>query len=110
MTRTKSKITESSGNVFKDLGLNNADELSAKSGLVFRIAQIIEKRNLTQMAAANILGVDQPKICSLLKGQLEGFSTERLFRFLNSLDQDVLITVKPKSRSARCGEVRVLAA
>ncbi len=108
--KAKNEVHETTGNVFADLDLKDADELHAKSGLVFRIADIIEKRNLTQMQAAAILNIDQPKISNLLKGRLEGFSTERLFRFLNALDQDIDIIVKPKPRSAKFAEVRVLAA
>ena len=108
--KSKSDVHETIGNVFAHLGLKDAVELHAKSGLVFRIAEILKKRNLTQMQAAAILDIDQPKISNLLKGRLDGFSTERLFRFLNALDQDIEIVVKPKSRSAKCAEVRVLAA
>lgn len=105
-----SKVLETKGNIFANLGLDDADELHAKAGLVFRIAQILEKRKLTQAKAAHILGIDQPKVSNLLRGQLDGFSTDRLFRFLNALDCDIEIVVKPKARSAKYGEVRVLAA
>jgi hypothetical protein len=104
------KIHETKGNIFADLGLDDADELHAKSGLVFRISEIIKKRKLTQAKAASILGIDQPKVSLLLRGQLNGFSTDRLFRFLNALDCDIEIVVKPKARSAKYAEVRVLAA
>jgi len=104
------KIHETKGNIFADLGLEDAEELHAKSGLVFRISEIIKKRKLTQAKAASLLGIDQPKVSLLLRGQLEGFSTDRLFRFLNALDCDIEIVVKPKARSAKYGEVRVLAA
>lgn len=108
--KTANKIHETKGSIFADLGLDGAEELHAKSGLVFRIAQILEKRKLTQAKAASILGIDQPKVSNLLRGQLDGFSTDRLFRFLNALDCDIEIVVKPKARSAKCGEVRVLVA
>jgi predicted XRE-type DNA-binding protein len=108
--KTENKIHQTKGNIFADLGLDDAEELHAKSGLVFRIAQILEKRKLTQAKAASILGIDQPKVSNLLRGQLDGFSTDRLFRFLNALDCDIEIVVKPKARSAKYGEVRVLAA
>jgi predicted XRE-type DNA-binding protein len=108
--KSKNEVHETKSNVFADLGLENSEDLHAKSGLVFRIAQILEKRKLTQMQAAAILDIDQPKISNLLRGRLDGFSTERLFRFLNALDQDIEIIVKPKSPSSQCAEVRVLAA
>ena len=106
----KIKIHETSGNVFADLGLKDSEDLFARSGLVHRIAQIIEKRKLTQIQAAALLDIDQPKISNLLRGRLDGFSTERLFRFLNALDQDIEIVIKQKARSSKQAEVRVLAA
>ena len=104
------EVHQSMGNVFADLNLENAAELFAKSGLVHRIAQIIKRRKLTQVQAATLLGIDQPKVSNLLRGQLDGFSTERLFRFLNALDQDVEIVIKQKESSRKHAEVRVLAA
>jgi predicted XRE-type DNA-binding protein len=71
-------IEESSGNVFADLGLENPGELLAKAELVQRIADIIAERKLTQVRAAKLLGIDQPKVSALLRGKLDGFSTDRL--------------------------------
>lgn len=104
------EVEESSGNVFADLGLPDADELLAKARIVYRICDIIEERRLTQEQAAKILGVDQPKISALMRGKLSGISTDRLFRFLNALDRDVEIVIKKKPRSRPRAQVRVLAA
>ncbi|BAU65771.1 putative XRE family transcriptional regulator [Stanieria sp. NIES-3757] len=93
------KVQESSSNVFADLELPNSDEMLVKAELASKIGEIIEVRNLTQMDAAEILGVDQPKVSALISGKLAGFSTERLFRFLNALGSDVEIVVKPKPES-----------
>src|SRR5262249_25385741 len=90
------RIERSSGNVFADLGLKNPEELLAKAKLVQRIADIIVERKLTQVRAAKLLGIDQPKVSALLRGKLDGFSTDRLFRFLNALGRDVEILVRPK--------------
>ncbi len=95
------RVTESSGNVFADLGLPDAEEALAKARLAQRIAAVIEKKKLTQVQAANLLRIDQPKISALLRGRLTGFSTERLFRFLNALDQDIEIVIREKPRRAR---------
>jgi predicted XRE-type DNA-binding protein len=89
-------VTKGSGNVFRDLALPDADILQAKADLVHRIATVIEKRGLSQVEAADILGVTQPKISALLHGRLEGFSIERLVRFLNAFDQDVRLSVSEK--------------
>ena len=89
-------VQTSSGNVFFDLGLENSDELLVKAELARKISGIITSQRLTQAEAAELLGVDQPKISALLNGKLSGFSTERLFRFLNALGRDVEIVVKTK--------------
>ena len=102
--------TPSSGNVFADLGLANADELQLKSALAYRIATIITKRRLTQARAADVLGVDQPKISALVRGRLTGFSVERLMQFLTRLDRDIEIRVKRKPRTRERGQVKVVAA
>src|SRR4051794_28224304 len=100
-------IEESSGNVFADLGLKDPEELLAKAELVHRINQIIAERKLTQVRAAKLLGIDQPKVSALLRGKLDGFSIDRLFRFLNALGRDVEISVRP-ARDAEDAETRVV--
>jgi predicted XRE-type DNA-binding protein len=102
----KISIHDSSGNVFADLGVEDADESLAKSELSARILRIIQSRRLTQAAAGRLLGISQPKVSALLNGRLDGFSTDRLFRFLNRLGCDVQIRVS-KSRGHATGHVRV---
>ncbi len=85
--------TASSGNVFADLGLADADDLMAKANLALHVRRTIEARKLTQVQAASLLGLDQPKVSSIVNGRLEGFSTDRLMRFLNDLGCDVQISV-----------------
>jgi predicted XRE-type DNA-binding protein len=92
------EVHSSSGNVFADLGLPSPDELLVKAELVYRINELIAERQLTQREAADILGVDQPKISALIRGKLSGFSTERLFRFLNALGNNVEIRIIANSR------------
>jgi predicted XRE-type DNA-binding protein len=93
------RVQASDGNVFADLGIENSDEFLVKAELARKISSIITKQQITQAEAAEILGVDQPKISALINGKLSGFSTVRLFRFLNALGRDVEIVVKPKSCS-----------
>ena len=90
-----------SGNVFADLGLPDAEELKAKALLVIEIIQIIEARGLKQAEAAEIMGIDQPKVSQLVRGKLDGFSMERLYRFLNALGRDIEIVVTPKPKSRK---------
>ena len=88
-----------SDNVFADLGYENPDEALAKVELARRITAIIRQRRLTQTQAAEVLGIDQPRVSNLMIGRLSGFSLERLLRFLNALGRDVEIVIKPKARS-----------
>jgi predicted XRE-type DNA-binding protein len=88
----------STGNVFADLGLPNAEELMIKAELAHQISELIEVRQLTQTAAAELLGIDQPKVSALMRGKLSGFSVERLFRFLNALGNNVEIHIVPTSQ------------
>jgi len=94
-------ITPGSGNVFADLGLKDADTLMAKSALAIHIKRAIKARGLTQAAAAHILGLDQPKVSAITSGRLDGFSTDRLLRFLNELGCDVQISVSMPHPEAR---------
>jgi predicted XRE-type DNA-binding protein len=98
-----------SDNVFADLGLPAAPELLAKARLVFQISQIMEKKQLTQLQTAKILGIDQPKVSALVRGHLEKFSLERLCEFLTALGCDVTIQVREK-RGTRVGKLLVKAA
>jgi predicted XRE-type DNA-binding protein len=110
MTMPKRELdyTVSSGNVFADLGLPNPEEALAKAELAHKITVLIRQRGLTQAQAARLLGVDQPKISSLIRGRIAGFSIERLMRFLLRLGQDIKISVEaaPRNRS----QARILVA
>jgi predicted XRE-type DNA-binding protein len=103
----KDNIEQSSGNVFADLGLAEAEELQTKAQLAHRIGEIIRGRHLTQTEAAEVLGATQPIVSKLMSGQLHGFSLERLVRFLNALDRDVEIVVRRRPRSRDHAQTRV---
>ena len=102
-------IEPSSGNVFADLALENPEELLAKAELVQRICDIITERKLTQTRAAAILGIDRPRVSALMRGHLDEFSIDRLFRFLNALGRDVEIIIRPARRGTEA-ETRVILA
>ena len=93
------RFVSSSGNVFADLGLSNPDLALAKAELVQRIRALISARGLTQVQAAKVLGVDQPKVSALVRGRVGGYTIDRLFRFLNALGQRVEISVRPTGRA-----------
>ena len=106
MLRRKALETESSsGNVFADLGLAGADEHLIKAGLVVKIDRTLRQLHLTQAAAAQLMGIDQPKVSAMLAGQFRGYSVSRLMRFLVALGHDVEIVVKPRKRGI--AELRV---
>ena len=100
-------IIESSGNVFADLGLDQPEVRLAKAELAARIAGVIRNRDLTQKQAAEMLGLDQPKISALVRGKLSGFTIDRLLRFLADLGCDVEISIRPAADSGAPGGARV---
>jgi predicted XRE-type DNA-binding protein len=87
-----------SGNVFADLDYPDPEEALLKARLARAIGMAIRERQLTQAAAGQLLGLDQPKVSALMRGKLAGFSVERLLRCLTALERDVTITVGPKKR------------
>ena len=103
-------IVRSSGNVFADLGFSDSDERLTKVRLAIAINDVLQRRALSQGNAAELLGVNQPKVSALSKYRLEGFSVERLMRFLTALNQDVEIVIRNKPRTRRRGRVFVTAA
>jgi len=79
---------------FNDLGIPNAEEHLVKAQLVFKIDRIMKRRRLKQAEAAELLGIKQPDVSKMLRGDFRQFSVERLLRFLVALDQDVEIVIK----------------
>ncbi len=88
------EVEASSGNVFADLGLPDADKLQIKSGLTVEIAKAICERGLTQAEAAQRMGLTQPKVSSLLRGEFSNFSERKLMDCLNRLGYDIEIRVR----------------
>lgn len=102
-------IVKGSGNVFADLGFADAETHAVKAELVRHIAELIKIEGLTQTKAAARMGISQPDVSKMLKGQFRPFSVERLMRFLNALGQDVEIALAPTRRGAH-GKLTVRAA
>jgi predicted XRE-type DNA-binding protein len=95
--------------VFADIDARDADEMLVKAELSGRIVDIIRERELTQTAAARLLGVDQPKVSQLFRGDIRQYTIDRLVRFVTLLQHDVRIRVAGKRRRGR-GKVIVEAA
>jgi predicted XRE-type DNA-binding protein len=113
MANTKNEkfsVTRSSGNVFADLRLPNAEEKQTKVRLAVAINQIVADQRMSQATTARRLKINQPKISALSNYRLEGFSVERLMNFLTALDRDVDIVIRRKPRSGRAGRIIVIAA
>jgi predicted XRE-type DNA-binding protein len=90
----KIRVKEGSGNVFADLGFANPEREELKARLTLQIYRLIKARGLTQAQAGEVLGIKQPHVSSLMRGQSGSFSVERLMNFLAALGQDVQITVR----------------
>jgi len=103
-----SPVERGSGNVFADLALPDADTHRLKAELVSRIDDIIRRRRLTQQQAADLLGISQPDVSRLLRGNFREYSVERLLRLLQALGRDVEIVIR-KARANRPGRLHVAA-
>lgn len=101
-------VTPGSGNVFADMGFEEPEEELTKAQLTSEIRQVIKRRRLTQAAAAELMGIDQPKVSALLNYRLYTFSSGRLMRLLAALGQDVEITIRAKAHGRRYGSIRVV--
>ena len=97
----------SSGNIFADMLMPDAEERLAKAELSIQIENLINARKLTQTQAAALMGLTQPNVSDIVRGRLKGFTLDRLFACLNALDQDIEIVVRPKEGSRERGRVIV---
>lgn len=106
----REKVEISSGNVFADLDFENPEECLLKAKLASKIGQLIEKKGWTQAQTAERTRLDQPKVSRLLRGQLAGFSADRLFAILNRLGHSVEVRISPKERSPEKSHTNVVIA
>lgn len=96
--------------MFEDLGYPDATERQARLRLAYALNQVLEQQALTQIAAAQLLGLTQPKVSALRRYKLAGFSVERLMTLLTVLDRDVEIVIRKKPRSRSTTRISVVAA
>jgi len=109
MKRTKTvKVEPSSGNVYADLGVKDAYAMLVKAELAAAIGRIIAERGLKQESAAQLVGLTQPKLSNLLRGDFHGLSERRLIDCLTRLGRDVEIVVKATPRSRTQGRISVV--
>ena len=98
-------VEEGSGNVYKDLGYPDSESMLVKAQLTAKIAEIVQRRALTQTRTAEILGLTQPKVSALLKGQFRGIWEHRWLECLTRLGRDVHIVITPTPRSRSNGRL-----
>ena len=103
-----SKVEKSSGNVYVDLGAAHPDEMLIKAKLAAKIGEIIKQRQLSQQQAAVILGVTQPKLSNILRGQFRGVSEAKMLDCLARLGRDIRIVVQPARARQKVGRVEVV--
>ena len=101
-------IEKSSVNVFADIGFANDQEMLVKANLALKISEIIAQRRLTQMEAALVLGMPQPKLSKLLRGQFHGVSETKMLECLNNLGRDIQIVIRKANRDKRIGRTSVV--
>ena len=102
------EIEGSTGNVYADLGMADADEMIVKAQLATKIGEIIRHRKWSQQQAADVLGLTQPKLSKMLRGQFRGISEAKMLDCLIRLGRDVQIVVSPARRKASVGHVSVV--
>jgi predicted XRE-type DNA-binding protein len=93
------EVARSSGNVFRDLGLPDAEQLKIKSGLVIQIARAIRRQGLTQDQAGQQMGISQAKVSALLRGDFSNLSEQKLMECLSRLGYDIEIRLRPAAKS-----------
>jgi len=101
MTSKRVEVHESIGNIFADLNLPDADNHFLKAEIVAELYRLINERKLTQAKAGSIMGVSQPEVSRLFKGNFREYSIERLMTFLTAFDRDVEIVSRPRAKHAR---------
>ena len=102
------KVEESSGNLYADIGVRDPEAMLMKAQLVIKIDELIKRKGLTQMEAGQLLGLPQPKVSALLRGNFRGISERRLMDCLTRLGSDVQVVVKPAPRSRHHGKLSVV--
>ena len=101
-------IEKGSGNIFADIGFANDQEMLVKANLALKISEIITQRRMTQIEASAILGMPQPKLSKLLRGQFHGVSETKMLECLNKLGRDIQIVIRKANRDKRIGRTSVV--
>lgn len=95
----KTTFEESSGNVFADLGFDDADEMLMRGKIGIQVVRLLRERNLKQRESAELLGISQPEVSHLMKGEFQRFSEGKLLMFLKHLDTEITLHIRPQKPS-----------
>ena len=106
----KIKVEAGTDNIFADLGLPDAETHFLRAQIVSEIYRLTKRRKLTQGQAGKRMGITQPEVSRMFKGNFREYSVDRLMEFLTAFDRDVEIVVKPRKKSGRSGRIRFIAA
>ncbi|MBA4037345.1 MAG: XRE family transcriptional regulator [Bradyrhizobium sp.] len=91
--------------MFADLGLPDSEDRLLKAGIVAELHRLIKERELTQVKAAKLVGISQPDLSHLLRGDFDDYSAERLMKMLTAFEQDIEIIVKPHRKAGQRGRI-----
>lgn len=107
MSDERIKVEKGSGNVYKDLGFPNPDEMQAKAHLVFKIQDIIDERNLNLDEASKILSMDESELSDMLDGQFESWTIDSILSLLRKLDHDIEIVLHKRPPNTPSAGLRI---
>lgn len=105
--RRREPVQSSSGNVFADLGFEDSEQRLLKAKIASKIAQLIQQKGWTQAETAERIRLDQPKVSRLLRGQLSGFSADRLFAVLNRLGHSIEVRISARAKAPEKSHIHV---
>lgn len=110
MSKARVQVHETKGNIFADLGLPDAETHFLKAQIVAELYRLTNARKLTQAKAGALMGITQPEVSRLFKGNFREYSVERLMEFLTEFDRDVEIVVRPRRKAGERGQITFKAA
>ena len=105
VNKARAEIHEIKGNIFADLGLPDAEAHFLKAQIVAELYRLVTARKLNQSKAGTVMGITQPEVSRLFKGNFREYSVERLMEFLTGFDRDVDIIVKPRHKTGARGQI-----
>lgn len=110
MIDSEIELKRSSGNIYTDLGFPDAEQMLIKAQLVSKIGEILRTRKWTQQHASQVLGIPQPKLSKMLRGQFRGISESKMLECLTKLGRDIQIVIGNEKASSAIGSIGVISA